>query len=166
MPWPPSSLRSADAGRATTTASTKVNAKLLSKLPSMLPLALRFIGACPRQVAQHDAGDTVCAPLVRARRTEVAETRVFMAMRMGVLMDNSPTASWWVVMIAGARFHARTSQRASQDASRASRPGRTSPTKSLQRLSVHLSKLPFLSRLAGYLFDFAVRAPRQDPSQL
>jgi hypothetical protein len=114
----------------------------------MLPLALRFIGACPRQVAQHDAGDTVCAPLGRARRTEVAETRVFMAMRMGVLMDNSPTASWWVVMIAGARFHARTSRRASQEASRASRPGRTSPTKSLQRLSVHLSKLPFLSRLA------------------
>lgn len=57
----------------------------------------------------------------RARRTKAAVEDVFMATWMGELMGNSPTASSVVVMIAGARFHART---ASQDSSRAPRPGR------------------------------------------
>ena len=71
-----------------------------------------------QQVAQHDAGDSSCSG-GRARRREAAVEDVFMATWMGELMDNSPTALLVVVMIAGARFHARTARTASQDSSRA-----------------------------------------------
>ena len=60
-----------------------------------------------------------------------------------------------VVMIAGARFHARTSQRASQDASRASRPGRTSPNESLSVSVVCLSAL-VVYYLTASVFNFCL----------
>lgn len=109
----------------------KLIVQAAKQLAHLLPLALRFIGAWSVLVAQHDAGDTVCAPLGRARRTEAAETMGFMAMRMGEMMDHSPTASWWAVLIAGARFlQGQAGERASQSRRKpGSRPGRRADKK-------------------------------------
>jgi len=130
------------------------NAKWLTKLPSNLAMSTSNYNVMDRaQVAQHDAGHTR-SPSGRARRTEAAVMFSTAMWMLALLMEDSSPTAW---LGSGDDLAGSAAMQAQPVKTQAgSRPGRTSPSKDLSP-----STGP---TLRVYLFDFAVIAPRGDPS--